>query len=181
MTISSEGEVINKTNAKRFASDFVHLLMCNDTYQIYHEQKKQSNESIDFNGEDWNVYKIYMDDTKIFKMCTFKAVLYKSDTKKQFVLAFKGLDAEFEDIFNDKGSLSNNLNGILLNGVIPQLYSCFSVADEVNKLSVENDYNLSFTGFSNGAQLGEYAIYYTFRYLNGKKHKLKAILFNSDN
>ena len=57
MTISSEDEVINKTSAKRFASDFVHLLMCNDTYQIYHEQKKQSNESIDFNGEDLNVYK----------------------------------------------------------------------------------------------------------------------------
>ena len=95
------------------------------------------------------------------------------------VLAFKGLDAEFEDIFNDEGSLSNNINGVLLNGVIPQLITCYSVVEKVNEIAKEKDYNLSFTGFSNGAWLAEYAIYYTHRYLKCKKSKLKAVLFDS--
>ena len=108
--------------------------------------------------------------------------IFINNSKKQFVLAFKGLNAEFEDIFNNEGSLSNNLNGILLNGVIPQLILCYEVVEQVNEITNNidyKDYNISFTGFSNGAWLAEYAIYYTHRYFKGPTLKLKAILFES--
>jgi hypothetical protein len=153
--------------------------MCNDTYQVYHDAKKNSQEKIEFNGEDWFVHEVFREETKFLKMCTFKAVVYINDSKKQMVLAFKGLDAEFEDIFNDEGSLSNNINGVLLNGVIPQLITCYGVVEKANEIAKQKDYNLSFTGFSNGAWLAEYAIYYTHRYLKCKKSKLKAVLFDS--
>jgi hypothetical protein len=153
--------------------------MCNDTYQINHEEKKLSNEKKEFNGESWFVYEVYREETKFLKMCTFKAVLYINNDKKQLVLAFKGLDAEFEDIFNDEGALNNNINGVLLNGVIPQLITCYDVVEKANEIANEKEYTISFTGFSNGAWLAEYAIYYTHRYLKCKKSLLKAVLFDS--
>ena len=137
-------------NHSRFPSDLMHLLMCNDTYQVYHDAKKNSQEKIEFNGEDWFVHEVFREETKFLKMCTFKAVVYINDSKKQMVLAFKGLDAEFKDIFNDEGSLSNNINGVLLNGVIPQLITCYGVVEKANEIAKQKDYNLSFTGFSNG-------------------------------
>lgn len=168
-----------KLNEPRFPSDYEHLLLCNDTYQDYHESKKNKQEKIVFNDQDWFVHAVYQYETPKLKMCTFKAVVYINPSQKQLVLAFKGLDAEFEDFFSNDSALSNNINGILLNGIVPQLLICFDVAEQANEIATEKDYNLSFTGFSNGAWLAEYAIYYSHRYLKCKKSKLKAVLFES--
>ena len=162
-------------NVSRFPSDLVHLLMSKNTYEADHNQ----NQLVDFNGETWKIDQVFRDEVKFLKMCSFKAIIYTNPDKKQMVLAFKGLDAEFTDIFSDEGALSNNINGILLNGLIPQLLTCYDVTDKANKIAQQHGYNLSFTGFSNGAWLAEYAIYYAHRYLKANKLKLKAVLFES--
>ena len=52
-------------NNSRFASDLIHLLMCNDTYQLYHDEKKNSSEKIEFNGEDWFVHEVFREETNL--------------------------------------------------------------------------------------------------------------------
>jgi hypothetical protein len=153
--------------------------MCKDTNHNLHEHLKSCKLKIAFNGEDWLVHEVIAHQTENQKTCAFKAVIYKNDAKKQIVLAFKGLSSDFKDLFSDEGALSNQVNGVLLNQIVPQLTSCFRAAQAANQIAIEARYNLSFTGYLNGAWLAEYAIYFTHRYLEGSKSKLKAVLFDS--
>ena len=91
-------------------------------------------------------------------MCKFKAVVYTNEARRQMVVAFKGLEPKLSDIFNKEGGLTNNLEAIFLNGTTAQLVKCFQVTEVSCRYAQNRNYNLSFTGFSNGAWLAEHAI-----------------------
>jgi hypothetical protein len=170
-------------NPFRFPSDYAHLLMCNDTYENDHGLKKSCSEELSF-GDDadadydrpWQVHQVYENETDSY---AFKAVLYLNEPRKQLVLAFRGLTADLKTFFTSAGPLTAQINGVLLNQVVPQLVACLTAAEDANRIARDTGYTLSFTGFSNGAWLAEYAIYYAHRYLDSNKTKLKAVLFDS--
>ena len=173
--------IVDTCEFVKFPSDLVHLLMCQDVYKDYHEKKYESKEKITFNGEDWTVNNIYNQKTKILEMCKFKAVVYTNEARRQMVVAFKGLEPKLSDIFNKEGGLTNNLEAIFLKGTTAQLVKCFQVTEVSCRYAQNRNYNLSFTGFSNGAWLAEHAINFIPHIVDEefKASKVKAVLFDS--
>jgi hypothetical protein len=175
-----KGFIMESELYRSFPSDLVHLLMCKDVYEDNHYDKKASKEKIDFNGEDWIVNEVYIENSNILEMCKFKAVVYTNNEFRQMVVAFKGLEPKLSDIFNKEGGLKNNLEAIFFKGSYAQLLKCFHVTEASYNSAKNRNYNLSFTGFSNGAWLAEHAVNF-IPYIDSefKPSKVKAILFDS--
>ena len=121
--------------------------------------------SNDDNGKKHKVPKIFL------------GVLYFNEKKKQMVLAHKGIEASFKSLFSANNQLSNSFDGILQNKIIPQLYCCYEITKEANRIAKEENCFLSFTGFSNGAWLAEHSVYYSHKDFNNEM--TKAVLFES--
>ncbi len=112
----------------------------------------------------------------------YVSVLYLNESRKQLVLACKGLDKKcFKNFlskdFDETTQLQDAVKGILNNEVIPQLYYCYEATRECVEIAKDLNCFLSFTGYANGAWLAEHSIYYA----NSEfEHKInKAVLFES--
>jgi hypothetical protein len=90
---------------------------------------------VDFGGEEFVIHKIFNKYTGLIgeantinvgvnRVPVYVAVLYLNETRKQLVLATKGIEASrFKSHFSSNDALSNSLKGILCNQMIPQLYA----------------------------------------------------------
>jgi hypothetical protein len=176
-----------------FPSDYVHLLMSKfanyDDYDMNALDDSLSArifqdkdlEQLKEHLNEWKIKKIFEPDfsEKLLKMCRFKAILF-SLGEKNLVLAFSGFENKFVDLVQRRAEILNEGNGVLINGLIPQLFKCFQITEEACELANKSDSTLSFTGYANGAWLAEYAIHFGHVFdFKIKKSKLKSVLFES--
>ena len=128
--------------------------------------------------EDFKVEEIYEEES-----ISYLSVLFLNEKKKQLVLAHRGIElSKSSFLIDDNNSLETQINGILVKALVPVMEKCYEITkrviekvDEMEKNSKGKVY-LSFTGFSHGAWLSEYSIYYA--HSNGYR-KAKAVLFDS--
>jgi hypothetical protein len=161
-----ENRLINNNREfTRFPSDYIHGKLCLETYEKDRKSEFKINENI------WRVHKLIEIPQKYF------GIIYVNELKHQIVLAHRGLTAEISNFFKEESTLCNNINGIILSEIIPQLSICYEVAKEANELALRNNYFLSFTGYANGAWLAEYSNYFCVRFLGNPN--TKAVLFDS--
>ena len=121
----------NNNEFTRFPSDFIHAKMSKHVYDF---EKLKEGQIAHFNNEPWKVLKIFTKYTGIIgeantitiganRVYVYVAVLYMNESRKQLVLASKGIEASiFKSHISSHDALSNSLKGILCNETIPQLY-----------------------------------------------------------
>jgi hypothetical protein len=129
--------VANNNEFTRYPSDYIHAKMCSHVYK--YETLKEGASVEEFGGGEFVIHKIFNKYTGIIgeantinvganKVPVYVAVLYLNETRKQLVLATKGIEASrFKSHFSANDALSNSLNGILCNQTIPQLYAVSSM------------------------------------------------------
>ena len=104
----------NNNEFRRFPNDFIHAQMSQKVYEF--DKLKESDDPVYFINEKWKVL-------KIFKHEKYVAVLYMNESRKQLVLATKGIETSiFKSHISSQKAHSDYLNGILLNENITQLY-----------------------------------------------------------
>ncbi|RNA14114.1 lipase family [Brachionus plicatilis] len=152
----------NNESFRMFPNDYVPCFISNKVYEDITE-----NQQFEIHYETWKVFKVFnipiidTTDEKNKKITTKKGSIYS---------AHRGININVYNFNNKNGPLEMNIEGILRNEYIPQLCFCYEI-------TTKKDYNLSFTGYSNGAWLAEYSIYFFKRLL--KNDNVKAVLFES--
>lgn len=170
---------LNNTQYERYPSDFTHALMCNHVC----EENLKKGQQVKFNEEKWSIHEIYeftngnRNILERQKDYLLNAVLYFSKSRRQMVLAYSPNEAKLKSLFEDKSHFQLNINGILLNKIVPELSLCYEITQIVSRLAQENNCYLSFTGYSTGAWLAEHSNFYSSFYFSNKK--TKAVLFES--
>ena len=114
----------NNDEFTRFPSDFINAKMSKHVYDFEKLKKRQV---VMFNNEPWKVLKIFKKHTGIIgeanEVIVYVAILYMNESRKQLVLATKGIEASiFKSHISSHDALSNSLKGIMYNQTIPQLY-----------------------------------------------------------
>ena len=108
----------------------------------------------------------------------YVSVLYLNESRKQLVLACKGLGQNSNAFLElNENKLQVAIDGILKNEVVQQLYWCYETTRRCVKIANILNCFLSFTGYANGAWLAEHSIYYAYSEFKHKKNK--AVLFES--
>ncbi|RNA08260.1 lipase family, partial [Brachionus plicatilis] len=102
----------------------------------------------------------------------------------QLILAHKGIESKIEDIFKEESSLNDQIQSVLCKEYVPQLVKCYEVTEFCFRKAIEKKCTLSFTGYSNGAWLSEYSIYFCEKYIKPMYRcqlnvDFKAVLFES--
>ena len=116
--------VVNNNEFTRYPSDYIHAQMCKDVNSNTNLKEEDPNQpKAEFN-EEFVVHKIFKKYTGN-KVLVYFAVLYLNKTRKQLVLATKGIEASIfkSREFLSHDALSNSLKGVLCNQTIPQLYA----------------------------------------------------------
>ena len=115
--------VVNNNEFTRYPSDYIHAQMCKDVNSNTNLKEEDPNQpKAEFN-EEFVVHKIFKKYTDN-KVLVYFAVLYLNETRKQLVLATKGIEASrFKSHFSSNDALSNSLKGVLCNQTIPELYA----------------------------------------------------------
>ena len=129
---------VNNNEFTRFPSDLTHAQMSSHVYKIDYdkldfEKLDYDKLKVDFNKE-FVVHKIFYKHTGIIgeantvsieanTVPVYVGILYLNKTRKQLVLAAKGIEASiFKSHFSSHDALTNSLKGIMCNETIPQLY-----------------------------------------------------------
>ena len=101
---------------------------------VYDFEKLNKGQKVKFNNEPWKVLKIFKKYTGVIgearkvnvkanEVIVYVAILYMNESRKQLVLATKGIEASiFKSHISSHDALSNSLKGIMCNETIPQLY-----------------------------------------------------------
>jgi hypothetical protein len=139
-------------------------------------------------ANEWTIYDVYDVSTGLIgegktldgnlnrvQICL--GILYVNESRKQLVLAHKSIEADWKSVFSSVSGLSNTLDGILQNKIVPQLYACYEMTRIANEIAKEQKCFLSFTGFASGAWLAEHSVYYS--HLDFKNTMTKGVLFES--
>ena len=178
----------NNETFTRFPNDYLHSLF---SYYAYKDLSggQKLNEIPNWNNikmdelSNWQVHEVYnkpsKDEQTLKKGSIYSGALFINHTNNQMVLAHRGIDEKLP--LEYQTSLSTNLNDILFNNTLQQMAFCYEVTEHVIKnIANKNefkDYYLSFTGYSNGAWLAEYSIYFAHEILD--YFETKAVLFES--
>jgi hypothetical protein len=121
---------MNNDEFTRFPSDLTHAQMSS---HVYNYKNLNEGDEVDFNKE-FVVHKKFFKHTGIIgegntvsvaanTVPVYVAILYLNKTRKQLVLATKGIEASIlKSHFSSHDTLTNSLKGILCNETIPQLY-----------------------------------------------------------
>jgi hypothetical protein len=174
----------NNKNFTRFPSDYIHGLMSRDVYRNHvfnpdDETKLSDVEELKTTG--WRLLKVFnepSEDTLIYKKGEiYSGVIYWNESRRQMVLAHRGIDAKFTSYFKEDGTLCTNIEGIIVGKIVPQLAICYDITDQANEQASEKGCYLSFTGYANGAWLAEYSNYFSNLYLNNQN--TRGVLFES--
>jgi len=126
--------VVNNNEFTRYPSDYIHAQMCSHVINEY-EALKEGARVEEFGGGEFVIYKIFNKytgligeaktfDNSVNRVLVYFAVLYLNETRRQLVLAAKGIEAKiFKSHFSSNDALSNSLKGVLCNQTVPQLYA----------------------------------------------------------
>jgi hypothetical protein len=174
----------NNKNFTRFLSDYIHGLMSRDVYRNHvfnPDDEPKLSDVEELKTEGWRLLKVFnepSEDTLIYKKGEiYSGVIYWNESKRQMVLAHRGIDAKFTSYFKEDGTLCTNIEGIIVGKIVPQLAICYDITDQANELASEKGCYLSFTGYANGAWLAEYSNYFSNLYLNNQN--TRGVLFES--
>jgi len=127
--------VANNNEFTRYPSDYIHAQMCSHVINKYETLKEGGAPVEEFGGGEFVIYKIFNEytgligeaktfDNSVNRVLVYFAVLYLNETRRQLVLAAKGIEAKiFKSHFSSNDALSNSLKGVLCNQTVPQLYA----------------------------------------------------------
>ncbi len=155
--------VKNNLDYERFPSDHTHGLLCLGLYE--------NTQAIN----DWNVFKEREHAYKDIVLS--KARIYVNELQKQMVLVHSGFLQDPFQLLIDSGDNVADFKTITADEILPQLTACFELVREATSKASSEGFNLSFTGFSNGAWLAEYSLYFCHKFLNFSNSR--AVLFQS--
>lgn len=154
----------NNLEYERFPSDYTHGLLCLNFYEV---------QTI----EDWTVEMERENLYKNTKIVLSKSRVYVNKLQKKMVVAYSGFLPDMFQFLTDSGDHEADFKSIISTQIIPQLTDCFELVSEASSKANSEEFNLSFTGFSSGAWLAEYSLYFYHKYLNFPNSK--AVLFQS--
>ncbi|CAF0884537.1 unnamed protein product [Brachionus calyciflorus] len=150
----------------KFSSDFVHGLL---SYHVYGEIK-EGDFLID-NNLNKIINKLKPENQNIL-------------TNNWEIIKLFTIEKVYQNLFREDSSLNNTIQGIICNEYVPQLSKSYEVTEYCYKMALNKKCTLSFTGYSNGAWLSEYSIYFCEKYIK-PMHKrdfdveFKAFFFES--
>ena len=164
----------NNKEYSRYPNDYIHCLL---SKYVYNNDLKEGDTIKDLNK--WKILKIQNEFTQgnFNKILIYTAVLFVNESQKQLVLSHKGIEVEIKSLTKESGELNSTIKGIVMNEIVPQLVYCYEFTKEANDLAKDNDYYLSFTGYSNGAWLSEHSVFYSYKHFDNQK--TKAVLCDS--
>ncbi|MCC8462283.1 MAG: DUF2974 domain-containing protein [Rickettsia endosymbiont of Ecitomorpha arachnoides] len=175
--------ILNNQNYKHHPTDFVHGLFSLHAYIDSTENdvvkfavEKENNEKVKIRNEqlkDWKLFKIFNKP----KIGRYYAVAYINENTKQIVLAYRGTTFEKLDLLKTNSPLKAHFKSVLGEEIVAQQAAAYETTGEITKYANENNYNLSFTGYSLGAWLAELSLYFAHRDFHYSK--AKAITFDS--
>ncbi|QQV74492.1 hypothetical protein H6P87_00026 [Rickettsia tillamookensis] len=175
--------ILNNQNYKHHPNDFVHGLFSLHAYIDSKENdivkfavEKENDKKIKIRNEqleDWRIFKIFNKP----EIGRYYAVSYINERTKQMVLAYRGTTFEKLDLLKANSPLKAHLKSILGGQIVAQQAAAYEATGEVTKYANENNYNLSFTGYSIGAWFAELSLYFAHRDFHYPK--AKAITFDS--
>ncbi|CAF0937155.1 unnamed protein product [Brachionus calyciflorus] len=164
----------NNESYTKFASDYIHALL---SYEVYNNLQENGEFLID--DQKWIVLKVFSYEIK--ENSFYYSALFFNEYTEHLILSHRGSIFDKNLFFSEKSSFEENIRGILLNQYIPQLSICYEVTHKCYEIAKNKNSNLSFTGYSNGAWLSEYSIYFCERFIRQPFDHVqtRAILFES--
>ena len=166
----------NNENFTRFPSDYIHCLLACHCYTNRDETLEKK-----LNDLGWKVEEeLLIPSEKEDKPNMYVSILYKNESKRQLVLAFRGIKLEVSDWFAGDSKFENLVYGTLANEVSSYSYYAYQHSKVAYEMSKSLNYNLSFTGYSFGAWLAEQSVYYCYKnHVNDEKRNVRAVTFDS--
>ncbi|CAF0870674.1 unnamed protein product [Brachionus calyciflorus] len=164
----------NNVNYTKFASDYIHALL---SYEVYNNLQENSEFLIE--DQKWTVLKVFSYEIK--ENSLYYSALFFNEYTEHLILSHRGSIFDKNLFFTENSSFEENIKGIFLNQYIPQLSICYEVTHKCYEIAKNKNSNLSFTGYSNGAWLSEYSIYFCERFIRQSFDHVqtRAILFES--
>lgn len=107
----------------------------------------------------------------------YVSILYRNDSTRQLVLAFRGIKFEVKDFFVENSKLEQFVYGMMSKEITTQSYYAYLHSREAFDISREKKYNLSFTGYSFGAWLAEQSVFFCYKDFNSMN--TRAVTFDS--
>lgn len=150
---------------RRYPSDYIYCLLASHCWQINAEVRNS------LQGTGWIIEEKYPSTSEYF------SVLYKNESTRQMVLAFKGLKFKVNDLFDQDADVNSKVYenvGNQLNAFLQKAYIDTKLALE---LSEKMKYSLSFTGYLFGAWLAEQSVFFCYKEHNNLN--VRAVTFES--
>ena len=167
----------NNDNFSRFPSDYIHCLLASHCYT---KRDKNTLEE-KMNNLGWKVEEklslIPKEVEKGAKPKKYLSILYKNESTRQLVLAFRGIKLKVKDFFLGDSQLEGLVYGTLANEVISYSYYAYQHCKFAYEMSKSLKYNLSFTGYSFGAWLAEQSVYFCYKIFETRN--VRAVTFDS--
>ncbi len=137
----------NNMEYAEFPSDFIHGLLCK---HLCTNDIDDPDSEFRLLNTNWIVIEMFQE---------INAVLFADHKNKDLILVFKNFDCLKSDEMDKL------------------VEKCKKTSVQINLISKKLNYNISFTGFLNGAHLAEYCNYFSLHLANNEQ--TKAILFES--
>ena len=168
----------NNRDFRRFPSDYIHCLLATHCFSNKDESIEKKMNDLGWKiEEELPLFTDDNEDQKDDKAQMYLSKLYKNESTRQLVLAFRGIKLKVRDWFRKDTELESVIYGTLANEVTSYSYYAYQHCKLAYETSKKLGYNLSFTGYSFGAWLAEQSVY--FCYKNYETRNLRAVTFDS--
>ena len=165
----------NNDNFSRFPSDYIHCLLASHCYTNRDKTLEKKMNNLGWKVEE-ELSLILKEEKKGDKSNMYLSRLYKNDSTRQLVLAFRGIKLNVDDFFSTN-QLDSLVLGTLANEVTSYSYYAYQHCKSAHEMSESLKYNLSFTGYSFGAWLAEQSV--SFCYKIFETRNVRAVTFES--
>ena len=160
----------NNRDFRRFPSDYIHCLLASHCFS---NRDKSIEEKVEYLGwkveEELRLFTEKEEDKNDDKPNMYLSILYKNESTRQMVLAFRGIKLKVKDWYSQLESVANE--------VTSHSYYAYQHCTSAYEMSQKLGYNLSFTGYSFGSWLAQQSVY--FCYKNYETRNVRAVAFDS--
>ena len=170
----------NNENFRRFPSDYIHCLLASHCFSDRDATLEKKIGDMGWEVEEELLMKAFTKEEQKNdnKPNMYLSILYKNESTRQLVLAFRGVKLKVKDWFAENSQLEAVVYGTLANEITSNSYYAYEHSKIAYEMSQKLNFSLSFTGYSFGAWLAEQSVYFCYKDFN-QTRKVRAVTFDS--